>query len=168
MDEFSVFGVEISHPSGPVILKRPSLLATGIDYCHGFVSGYGHHLVCFVEGLVGDLVGFASGLDPRGSEELFGFGEQGVVGLGRFLEHQLGGFFSSFVELLIQGGSELAFTIESLRRLRLLVGGSLQLTLNLGDVFFGSRHLLVKLVEAVINLSRDRVPIDQAEWGLIW
>jgi hypothetical protein len=62
----------------------------------------------------------------------------------------------------------LAITIELLRRLRLLVGGFLQRTLKLGDVFFGSRHLLVKLVEAVINLTRDRVPIDQAEWGRIW
>jgi hypothetical protein len=167
MGEFSVFGIEISHPSGRVILKRPSLPATSIDYCHGFASGYGDHLICFLDGLLGDLAGFALGLDARGSEELFGFGEQGVVGLGRFLEHQPGGFFSSFVELLIQGGSELAFTIESLRRLRLLVGSSLHLTLKLGDVFFGSRHLLVKLVEAVINLTRDRVPIDQAEWGLI-
>jgi hypothetical protein len=163
-----VFGIEIRHPSGRVILKRPGVLATSIDYCRGFASGYGDHLVCFVEGLLSDLAGFALGLDARGSEELFGFGEQGIVGLGRFLEHQPGGFFSSLVELLIQGGSELAITIELLRRLRLLVGGFLQRTLKLGDVFFGSRHLLVKLVEAVINLTRDRVPIDQAEWGLIW
>jgi hypothetical protein len=35
-------------------------------------------------------------------------------------------------------------------------------------VFFGSHHLLVKLVEVPINLTRDNVLIDRAEWGLIW
>jgi hypothetical protein len=35
-------------------------------------------------------------------------------------------------------------------------------------VFFGSHHLLVKLVEVPIDLTRDRALMDQAEWGLIW
>jgi len=84
------------------------------------------------------------------------------------MEHPNGGFFSSFVELLIQGGSALAITVEPLRRLRLLVGGFFQLSLKVGDVFFGSGHLLVKLVEVSINLARARVLMNQAEWGLIW
>jgi hypothetical protein len=79
------------------------------------------------------------------------------------MEHPNGGFFSSFVELLIQGGSALAFTVESLRRLGFLVGGFFQLALKVGDVFFGSRHLLVKLVEVSINLARDNVLMNQAE-----
>jgi hypothetical protein len=116
-------------------------------------------------------------------EELFGPGEQGIAGLGRFIEDQTGGFFACLVELLIQGSPALAFAVESLRRLRFPVDGSLQLTLKVGDVFFGSHHLLVKLVEVSINLTRDRVLMDQvevfinltrarilmnqAEWGII-
>ncbi len=42
---------------------------------------------------------------------------------------------------LIQGGPPPAFTVESLRRLRLLVGGFFQLTLKVGDALFGSRFL---------------------------
>jgi hypothetical protein len=83
------------------------------------------------------------------------------------MEHPNGGFFSSFMELLIQGSPALAFTVESLRRLRFPVDGSLQLTLKVGDVFYGSHHLLVKLVEVPINLTRDRILMNQAEWGLI-
>jgi hypothetical protein len=101
-------------------------------------------------------------------EELLGPGNNGIAGLGRFMEHPNGGFFSSFVELLIQGSSVLAVTVESQRRLGFLVGGFFQLTLKVGDVVFGSRHLLVKLLKVSINLTRDRVLLmDQAECGLI-
>jgi hypothetical protein len=144
------------------------LLSTSIHYCHGFASGYGDHLVCFVEGSLGDPAGLSFGLDPSGLEELFGLSAYGAAGLGRFIEDQMGGFFSCLVELLIKGNSPLALSIESLRRLRFLVGGFFQLTLKVGDVFFGSDHLLVKLVEVPINLTRDNVLIDRAEWGLIW
>jgi hypothetical protein len=96
-------------------------------------------------------------------EELLGPGKNGIASLGRFMEHPNGGFFSSFVELLIQGGSALAFTVESLRRLGFLVGGFFQLTLKVGDVFFGSRQLLVNLVEVSVNLARDNVLMNQAE-----
>jgi hypothetical protein len=100
-------------------------------------------------------------------EEFFGPGNNGIAGLGRFMEHPNGGFFSSFVELLIQGGSTLAFTVESQRRLGFLVGGFFQLTLKVGDVVFETRHLLVKLLEVSINLTRARTLMDQAECGLI-
>jgi hypothetical protein len=48
-----------------------------------------------------------------------------------------------------------------------LVGGFFQLTLEAGDVFFESRHLLVKLVEVSINVTLDNVLMNQAECGLI-
>jgi len=167
MGELLVFGIEISHPSSRVILKRPDLLSTSIHYCHGFASGHGDHLVCFVEGSLGDLAGFAFGLDASGLEELVSFGAHRIAGLGRFIEDQMGAFFACLVELLSQGSSVLALIIESLRRLRFLVGRFFQLTLKVGDVVFGSHHLLVKLVEVSINLTRDNVLIDRAEWGLI-
>jgi hypothetical protein len=168
MGEFLVFSIEISHPLRRISLEGTDLLSTSIHYCHGFASGHGDHLVCFIEGSLGDPAGLAFGLDPSGLEELLSLGAFGTACLGRFIEDQTGGFFSSFVELLIQGGPALAFTVEYLRRLRFLVGGSFQLTLKVGDVFFGSHHLLVKLVEVSINLTRDNGLMDQAEWGLIW
>jgi len=133
--ELSVFGIEISHLSCGVIRERPDLLSTSVDYLHGFASGEGDHLVCFVGGVLGDLVGFAIGRDPRGSEELLTFGGQGIASLGRFIEYQTGGFLACFAELLIQGSPASAFTIESLRRLRFLVDGFFQLTLKFGDAF---------------------------------
>jgi hypothetical protein len=168
MGELLVFGIEIGHPLRRVILKRPDLLSTSIHDCHGFASGHGDHLVCFVEGSLGDLAGFAFGFDASGLEELFGLGAYGIAGLGRFIEDQTGGFFACLVELLIQGSSPLALIIESLRRLRFLVGGSFQLTLKFGDVVFGSHHLLVKLVEVPINLAWDNVLIDRAESRPMW
>jgi hypothetical protein len=169
MGELLVFGIEISHPLRRVILKRLDLVSTSIDYCHGVASGHGDHLGCFVEGSLGDPAGLALGLDPSGLEELLSLGAFGTACLGRFIEDQTGALLSSLVELLIQGSSALAFTIESLPRLHFLVGGFLQLTLKVGDVFFGNHHLLVKLVEVSINVTRDRVLLmDQAEWGLIW
>ena len=89
--------------------------------------------------MLGDLVGFARGLDPRGLEELPSFSEQGSAGLRRFLEPETGGFLACFAELLIQGGPALAFTIESLRRLRFLVDSSLNSPSSLANAFFGSR-----------------------------
>ncbi len=97
-----------------------------------------------------------------------GLGAQCIAGLGRFIEDQTGGFFACLVELLIQDSSPLALTIESLRRLRFLVGGSFQLTLKVDDVVFGSHHLLVKLVEVPINLAWDNVLIDRAESRPMW
>jgi hypothetical protein len=163
-----VFGIEIGHPLSRISLEGTELFSTGIHYCHGFASGFGDDLVCFVEGSLGDLAGLAFGLDAGGLEELLGLGAYGIAGLGRFIEHQTGGFFACLVELFIQGSPPRAFTAEYLRRLRFLVGGFFQLTLKVGDVFFGSHHLLVKLVEVSINLTRDNVLIDRAEWGLIW
>jgi hypothetical protein len=97
-----------------------------------------------------------------------GLGAQCIAGLGRFIEDQTGGFFACLVELLIQDSSPLALTIESLRRLRFLVGGSFQLTLKVDDVVFGSHHLLVKLVEVPINLAWDNLLIDRAESRPMW
>jgi hypothetical protein len=37
--ELSVFGIEVSHPLSRVILKRPDLLSTSIDYCDCFAFG---------------------------------------------------------------------------------------------------------------------------------
>jgi len=129
--EFSVFGIEISHVLRRVVLKRSDLLASSIQYCHAF----GDHLVCLLEGLLGDLASFALGLDASGLEELHSSGEQGAAGSGRFIEHQTGGLSSNLVELVIQGSPASAFTIESLRRLRFLVDGFFQLTLKFGDAF---------------------------------
>ena len=165
--EFSVFGIEISRLSCRVIRERPDLVSTSIHYGNGFASGYGDHLVCLLEGVLGDPAGLALGLDPSGLEELLSLGAFGTACLGRFIEDQTGGFFASLVKFLIQGGPALAFTVEYLRRLRFLVGGSLQLTLKVDDVFFGSHHLLVKLVEVSINLTRDNGLMDQARWVLI-
>ena len=131
--EFSVFGIEISHLLRRVLLKRPDLLASSIQYCHTL----GDHLVYLLEGLLGDLASFALRLDASGLEELHSFREQGVAGSGRFTEHQTGGLFSNLVELMIQGGSASAFTIESLRRLRFLVGGFFLFTFKFGDAFLG-------------------------------
>jgi hypothetical protein len=72
------------------------------------------------------------------------------------------------VELLSESGLLCLFGIELACRLRLLVSGFFQLTLKLGDVFFGSRDLLMKLVEASINLTRFRGLMDQAECSPIW
>jgi hypothetical protein len=101
-------------------------------------------------------------------ERLSGLGKHGTASPGGFIEHQPGGFFATLVELSIEGDSTLAFPIKSLRRLRLLVGGSLQLPLKLGDAFFGNHHLLVKLVALFIDLTRDRILIDQAECDVMW
>jgi len=135
--EFSVFGIEISHLSCGVIRERPDLVSTSIHYGNGFASGYGDHLVCLLEGVLGDPAGLAFGLDPRGLEELHSLGAHGAACLGRFIEHQTGGLSSNLVELMIQGGSALTFTIESLRRLRLLVDGFFQFTFKFGDAFLG-------------------------------
>jgi hypothetical protein len=72
------------------------------------------------------------------------------------------------MELPIQGGSAVAICVEPLCRLRFLIGGFSQLTLEVRDALPRDGYPFAKLVKGFINVTQVRVLIDQGELRLAW